>query len=321
MTMWRGMGLQIIGGSDVILGKPKVVKLVDPSVEFVREIRGKVGPDRLIVVRWRLAWQPLDAPTQRGTLWVAQHAARMAAMAQYGPIAFEGYNEIADEQAEAYCSFEVARLREMRALGFPAVVGNFSVGTPREDVWPLYQPMLDAMRAGDCLGLHEYWTDARDILNPWHVCRFALPDVAPYLKGIPIIITECGRDRIEDHGMPESRWGYPGWKADPNLMASQYMAELRQVGAKYATYTDVVGACVFTVGNDSRWANYDVREIWPYVVQLYDAEPVEPEPEPTGAWAVKSQLEDEFDGERWRFTVEKWEAHHDEPDGDCSVRV
>jgi len=40
--------------------------------------------------------------------------------------------------------------------------------------------------------------------------------------------------------------------------------------------------------------------------------------EPTGAWAVKSQLEDKFDGERWRFTVEKWEAHHDDVGGDAA---
>jgi len=56
------------------------------------------------------------------------------------------------------------------------------------------------------------------------------------------------------------------------------------------------------------------------LTELQGYRAAEPEPEPTGAWAVKSQLEDEFDGERWRFTVEKWEDH-DEPDGDCSARV
>ena len=320
MSISTKIGLHIIGGASVPLGRPAVVKLVDVSSGYVAQVRQQAGPDTLIVVRWTQAEQHLSEPLESARGWCYHRGDQIVQMMDYGPIAFEGYNEVADQQAAEYCRFEVERIEILHSWGASAVVGNFSVGTPHESKWPLYQPMLDAMGPGDYLGLHEYWTDAQDILNPWHVCRFALPDVAPYLKGIPIIITECGRDRIEDHGMPESRWGYPGWKAGPNLMASQYMAELRQVGAKYAAYPNVAGACVFAVGNDPRWANYDVREIWPYVIQQYDAEPVEPEPEPTGAWAVKSQLEDEFDGERWRFTVEKWEDH-DEPDGDCSARV
>jgi hypothetical protein len=46
------LGLQIIRGTAVGLGRPRIVKLVDCDLEYKRQVRELVGPDCIIVARW-----------------------------------------------------------------------------------------------------------------------------------------------------------------------------------------------------------------------------------------------------------------------------
>ena len=182
------------------IGKPPVVKLVNVSVEYVREVRGLVGPDTMIVVRWVESEQPLDNPQVRAGQWMARHTNAMMAMTDYGrdrQIAFEGLNEIGDSEAAAYAAFERERLVSMHVLGLRSVVGNWSVGVPDLPTWASYRGVLDVMQPQDLVGLHEYWADEADLLDPghWHVGRFTL---VPELAGKQIIITEAGRDAFPD---------------------------------------------------------------------------------------------------------------------------
>jgi|GEM_PF-2689277 len=272
------LGLHIIEGFQGNLaihgaGAPRLVKLVDVSVAYVLQVRAEVGPNCLIIVRW-VETQPLANPEQEAIAWFQRHKAQMQAMVAAGTgdptdddpyIAFEGYNEVPDHQAEQYVRFEIERLRQMHAADLYSVIGNFSVGTPDLPVWATYMPMLNAMRAGDWLGLHEYWSSRNDLTNPWHVGRWRL---VPELDGIPIIVTECGRDVVEGQGAA-------GWKQTAS--AEEFLGDLRQYNALLAEFPRVRGGTVFTGGRIyEQWRDFDVNDLWPRVVAEYTPGPVEP---------------------------------------------
>ncbi len=275
------IGPHIIEGASVAIGKPAVVKLYNPSVAYVREVRQTVGPQTLIVVRWYEPSQPLDNPWQRANEWMDCRRAAMLAMTLHsadGQIAFESYNEIGDAQAVAYCAFERARLKFMHAQGLRAVVGNFSVGVPDLPTWGIYLPMLADMRRGDLLGLHEYWVDQADIQNRYHCGRWTLVST---LANVPIVVTECNRDKVEGRGQP-------GWRRTCN--AEQILADLRDYNTLLSRYPNVVGATVFTLGQVGvRWRDFECNSIWARVVAEQGTPapppvvpPVAPPPPPPG---------------------------------------
>lgn len=254
------IGLHIINGTNLALGRPRVVKLVNVTAEYVRQVRAEVGPECLIVVRWVEDQQPLDDPVMAAHIWFGRHLRMMRELQPDANILWEGYNEIPDEQAEAYCHFEVTRLSSMHYEGLRSVVGNFSVGTPDLPVWETYRPMIEAMGPGDLLGLHEYWTDRADIANPYHCARWQL---VPQLKDVPIAITEAGRDYTSDTGRGQS-----GWKLTCN--AEEYLADLHAYGALLDWWSQVKGTMVFQVGSISpEFQGFDAREVWPRVVAAY----------------------------------------------------
>ena len=289
--MSRKIGLHIIGGTSVPLGRPAVVKLVDVSSEYVAQVRRQVGTGTLIVVRWSEAEQQLDNPEARANRWCQRHMDQALQMLRHAPIAFEGYNEIADQQAFLYCRFEIARMRQLHAVGASVVVGNFSVGTPDFPAWTAYKPMLAAMGTRDYVGLHEYWADWESLHNTYHVRRFLR---VPELAGKRLVITECGRDVVEGRGQP-------GWKRS-NISEEDYLAELAELGRLYDACPQVVGACVFTVGGFG-WGDFDVSGLWPHVVAEYaEPEPVEP---PAERWEFVDAFEFDAGDEHLRSTIER----------------
>ena len=311
MKISRKIGLHIEGGTSVPLVSPTgvsptVVKLVNVSPEYVAQVRKQVGPNTLIVIRWTEAEQPLDNPVENARRWFDR---RRRQMEEIDPnrgylddiVAFEGYNEIPDELASAYCAFEIERLRLMHEAEFNSVIGNFSIGTPDFPVWAVYKPMLDAMGPGDYLGLHEYWANWRDMSNTYHLLRFTRPEVEPFLRGKRIILTECGRDRIEDGGLPSGEWGYRGWRADPECTPEKYAEELWELGTALDRHDLVVGACVFGVGGFG-WGDFDVTGLWPRVVAEYEPEPVEP---PAERWETVNVCEFDAGDEHLRSTIER----------------
>jgi len=270
------LGLHILGGTALHLGRPRLVKLVDVSPQYVREVRALVGPECLIIMRW-VENGLLDSAA---SAWFNRHIGQMQAMAD--PMtAFESANEIADSDAARYSVWELARMRLMHTHGLRSVLGNWSVGVPNEKVWPIYKPMLDEMWPTDFVGMHCYWVNYADISNPWHTARWTLPEVKPYLDGKQLVVTECGRDVVEMGKDAQGNViykGKAGWKL--TCTAAEYMADLRAYSRLLDAYPNVVGATVYQVGAiDDQWKPFDVTAIWPQVVSEYAEGGTVPEPE------------------------------------------
>lgn len=255
----ENLAAHILNGYGGPLGKPRIIKCVDMSVEAVREVRAKVGPDTLVIWRKVEEAQPLDDPVRRAHEWMERHRADILALDD-PLIVFEGYNEIVDAESVAYAEFEVTRVGLLHAINRNAAVLCSSVGTPDLHVWAVYQKVLDALRPGDVVALHEYWSDEADLENRWHVARFSL---VPQLAGKAIVITECGRDFVEGKGS--------GWR-DAGISEEQYLKELRRASAIYHQYPQCRGAVVFQIGSiDSKWRPYDVAALQPRIVAEYEA--------------------------------------------------
>lgn len=271
MTISRKIGLHIFGGTSAPLGRPTVVKLVDPSEAYYRQVRAAVGPDCLIVVRWYHDAQPLDEPAANALDWYRRHEWFINAIPASERVVYEGWNEIGDAQAASYAIFERARLQLLHNIGRHGCVGNWSVGCPDFGAWPLYAPALAVMNEGDVVGLHEYWSDHADIDNVWHVRRFTLPPVAAHLGNRRIVITECGRDVVENKGAA-------GWQHTTN--EAGFLDDLRRAGELYAACPNVIGATVYQTGSvDPKWSSFNVFHVWPRVVAEYDSAPTPNIPE------------------------------------------
>ena len=244
------------------LGRPPVCKLVDASVETIIETRQRVGPQCLLVVRWETQQQPLDDPVQRARDWFGRHNDTLWRLRGLRPLIVEGYNEIGDGQAGAYAQFERERVDLLHSIGLYACVGDWSVGVPDIPAWATYQGLVESMKPGDALGLHEYWIDESDLNNRWHVRRWSVPDIAnryPWLRDVPKVVTECGRDRVENRGQA-------GWRRTCNR--ERFMQDLREVDELYSADPSVLGVCVFTIGEirDPQWRPFDCNDLWPQVV-------------------------------------------------------
>ena len=263
----RKLGLHILGdGFDPArLGRPTVVKLVDPSVGYKQRVRAQVGPDCLIVIRFYEAQQPLDAPRVRAREWWERNSGQIMGLNDPN-VVYEGYNEIADDNALANAIFEYERMGFLHNGGFHACVVDSSAGTPDLLVWSTaFKAMLDAMRASDVVGLHEYWPDAPGLADTWLCGRWRL---VPELAEKRIVITECGRDRVKVSKV----WrGQPGWKLTTD--AETYLRELGRYEALMVESPNVIGGCVYQAAAvDPRWAAFDVAEIWDRVVAQYAPE-------------------------------------------------
>lgn len=243
------LGLHILSGYAGNLGKPRIVKLVDASAAYIQQVRREVGDACVLVVRWYEREQPLDDPARRAREWYERWRHQMVdAEALY-----EGYNEVPDTQASAFFAFEHERLLLMHRAGLRCAVGSWSVGVPDLPVWRTYSPLITLMRTTDAIALHEYWSDGYDLNNPWHVGRWRL---VPELDNTKIVVTECGRDKVEGRG-------YSGWHLDPHLTAGAYLDELRAYGALLDAEPNVLGATVFTAGQitDAQWQPFEVNSI------------------------------------------------------------
>lgn len=272
----RGTPVSLLGPEGVA---PRAVKLIDPSPEYVREVREQVGQKALIVVRFYEGEQPLLSPESDAWAWFASHLGRMVAIQDaqdHGPIAFEGYNEVGREALKPYIEFEAARLGFMQGADLCSVVGNWSVGVPEPEDWALIaEGLLCKLGKLDYVGLHEYGGVLRHVTDPNSplVGRFLHPDAWRYLRNYHILITEFGTDEFANSSFPPHERGVAGWKR-LGITAREYASTWVQAFSdRYEAIEQVQAAFAYGVGNFGHDA-FDLSDVWPWVTVAYDSAPL-----------------------------------------------
>jgi hypothetical protein len=94
------------------------------------------------------------------------------------------------EYRKRLVEYTAEALRQAHAAGINLCIFNFSVAWPKavlddENWWPEFEPAIKEMRAGDYLGLHEYWPRQGPLdlaVYPWMAGKHRL---CPY--NVPII--------------------------------------------------------------------------------------------------------------------------------------
>ena len=212
-------------------------------------------------------------PEQIGT----RHAQTCQQMALYcegrgvprGRLLFEGLNEPqlwAGEPPDWTARYYRAFLVGLHGYGLRGVVGNFGVGWPGnggvQDApvqWDFFRPVINEIKPGDYLGLHEYWALNGPQENwRWWAGRFLQ---CPFQA--LILITECGIDT----GVT-GQW-YGGWRdlpgASENEKAARYSDELVWYAQQGLNDGRVGQVFIFTYDIGSKeWEKFDIRN-WPFL--------------------------------------------------------
>lgn len=175
-------------------------------------------------------------------------------------------------------TFSIRYIDLLAEDGLKAAIGCFSVGrpeAPRNDggaAWNAFVPaMRHGMQRGAVLLLHAY--GAPQIFEPfreWYLQRYervVRMDLPADVQSMPYIYGEYGCDLGINQIAPGKGWktGYSG-----NVQA--YIGELLQAAEFLSEQSNCLGACVFTLGSNPDWANFDIageaaqefaRAAWP----------------------------------------------------------
>lgn len=219
VTKW---GLGVYGGGghllpDLLTAKPTVILLMDPSVDWAREVRRWFPKAFIVGRRYRHeTQQPLDNPGPQGEAfadWVAELAVPLKGVVD----AWMSYNEVVGhrdyEGYRRYNLFQVAFARRLQEhYGIAAVAGNDGSATVDPEDYPKY--FAEAIRTSRYFGLHAYAPiGARSLRQDaeWHVLRYRKIHAAlerAGITGVKMVITESGladgwRGRISEEQMAE----------------------------------------------------------------------------------------------------------------------
>lgn len=216
------------------------------------------------------------------------------------PVFGAGDDPAAQRRMAWYAAFEAERLRRLADLGLRGVVGNFPTGAPDLALWPAFLPALDAAeRYQGYLGLHEYsspfmWsltgryqtancageTAADEGDTGWTTLRYRKiyrQYLIPNGVGeVPLLITECGLDRIGlvCPGQSDGDWrthleywnGYDGardpipyWRGAERDPERYFAEQLMWYDRELQQDAYVAGATLFTVGATDQWRRFELN--------------------------------------------------------------
>ncbi len=219
-----GIGVYARGGAQMLAEidkvRPGVVLLMDPDVEFAREVR-KLLPNAFIVGRRYVREQPLDDPRRRGAAF-ADYVSEKAMPTKGVVDAWMSYNEPVNAgdyaSYRAYDQFQVAFAERLQGhYGVAAVAGNDGPGAIEAHEYPQY--FRQAIQASRYFGAHAYTsqkaTTFREPSVDWYALRYrkiyaALE--AAGIRNVSLVITEVGL--VE---------GWQGRKIPPEQMAADYI--------------------------------------------------------------------------------------------------
>lgn len=185
--------------------------------------------------------QPLDATAESVAIDI------LTALGGYrhDRLLVEVYNEVARQNTTEYAPL----LRDVTFLlhraGVKVAGPSWSTGDYDAEHWEHLRSM--GWLGVDAIAVHAYWGNER--LTPWNALRYRR-----FWKpgDPPVIITECGRDKVEG--------GLGGWKLD-GISAEQYLEELTAYDAALSHDAYVIGGTVFSNGPFDDWRQFDVDNL------------------------------------------------------------
>lgn len=284
ITKFEGQVLEMLETA-----KPALIKTLEFDKNYVQGLK-EASPTSILISRLFLEQQNLEGDpivqAQAFTEKLLPHAIETKRMEAID--AWEAYNEpVADtpDAMKRLADFEAERTRILAQEGIRSVVGNFATGHPPLELWPHFQPALEAVRQYDgYLGLHEYSAPFMQFMaedfqpddkpsegdEGWLTLRYRKiyrQFLTPMGFGdLPLLITECGVD-----GLVQPRPGPSkarGWQdfiqtwLDFGLRPDApgvYMDQLIWYDQHLQQDDFVKGAAIFTVGtNDPRWESYNL---------------------------------------------------------------
>ncbi|MBX6770894.1 MAG: hypothetical protein IRY83_04160 [Chloroflexi bacterium] len=212
-----------------------VVKQIDGT-----EALGQAPPDAVRIFRHYFADQQLDADPQ------VISAAILNALKGYRHprLYVEVWNEVHPTR-DQMC----AVINLLHRAGVKVAIGSWGTGDYTAEDWEA------ARNSGaDAIAVHCYWAERG--FTRWNALRYR----QFWRSGDPpVIITECGRDRVRD-GNGGTYVGQGGWRRD-GISAEQYVAELIAYDTELQRDSYMIGATVFTAGATDDWRDFDTDGI------------------------------------------------------------
>lgn len=280
--------------------QPRAALLLDPSAGEARLIKswsprsfviGRVFRDDREVGH-RILSDPIGAAQ-----WAAQLITASARAGNQEVDVWQFSNEVAQTdpgQIEKLAAFSIEYIRLLALHGLRAAIGGFSVGrpeAPRNDGMAAWGAFVPAMRVGmrnnAVLLLHGYGAPA--IFEPdenWYLHRFervVLPDLPADVRAMPYVYGEYGCDMgVKTQG--DRR----GWKTGYGEDARAYADDLLKAAQVLAGQPQCLGACVFTLGNNAGWGDFDLTGAAAEMLAAVSW-PVRPAAEPISPSAVPSR--------------------------------
>jgi hypothetical protein len=248
-----GLGVYDSGGamlSDLDEARPSVILLMDPTVDFAKQVR-QMFPKAFIIGRIYATSQPLDNPAARGTAFADRVA--VTAVPLKGIVnAWMSYNEVSHGEDPsnliAYNTFQVAFAHQLQDhYGIAAVAGNDGPRSVPANLYPKY--FAGAIEASRYFGVHAYPDDGiRSLRDPkaasqiFYYRQIHQALEAAGIKSGPFIITEVGL--------------YNGWRGvtDDTSMAQDFIWYADQINPD----PYVLGMTVFGLFTSDRWAPFNI---------------------------------------------------------------
>jgi hypothetical protein len=248
---------------------PHVILLTEevrPWVERAPIVKALDDPTPLLIARgarvlvFRAYFENQDIPPETAAGVVIERLGSFRDARLY----VEGLNEIHQYMWSGFADYvawtrrfaEICHQAGLKVAGF-----SFSTGTPRLDTDPggaeewLYLKSQDYAGV-DAIAIHEYWGNWG--FTGWNALRYRKVHDILGPDHPPFIITECGRDAVDD--------GRGGWQLD-NISAEQYAQELLAYDAEISRDPYVLGATVFTTRSmDQRWNPFTIEPVVPYLL-------------------------------------------------------
>lgn len=243
--------------------QPRVVLVVDPSPDEMRELR-RICPNTVIVGRIFVTDNEvsdrINADPGAAALWAHELVmSRLTTDVDYWQVANEVMQSA--ESLPKLVNFELARMSLAEGSGYRCAIFAFSVGNPdlpendRMAVWEMTYPALQrAENNGHIVALHQYGAPTmKEPTIDWHAHRLEHQVLRrlPF-KRLQFVVSEFGLDGLLTGPDPL------GWQQLTD--ARDYAEQLKRAGSYCERYTGrVLGYCVFSLGVTGHWGAYDIR--------------------------------------------------------------